>query len=110
MISKKVKKEWVKALRSGEYKQGRGALCKETGGQYLFCALGVLADIAVDGYWVRAAKNRWSLLLGDTRYTGGLPKKVIPGALNAAVTSINDVDYLTFSQIADWIETNVKAR
>lgn len=38
-----VKAKWVAALRSGEYKQGAGALAR--GGRY--CCLGVLCDLAV---------------------------------------------------------------
>lgn len=40
-LKPEVKKLWTKALKSGNYKQGRGALCK--GDQ--FCCLGVLCDI-----------------------------------------------------------------
>lgn len=52
-MNAKIKKAWLKALRSGKYKQARGALCarrprdKEIG----FCCLGVLVDIAVPGHW-----------------------------------------------------------
>lgn len=34
-------REWVTALRSGEYKQGKGSLC----GNEWFCCLGVAADV-----------------------------------------------------------------
>jgi hypothetical protein len=40
-MNKKVKKLWVDALTSGEYKQTKGTLKDETG----FCCLGVLCDI-----------------------------------------------------------------
>lgn len=36
-----IKTRWVKALRSGEYKQGRYALKSTTG----YCCLGVLTDL-----------------------------------------------------------------
>lgn len=36
-----VKEEWLKALRSGEYKQGDG--CLKSGDE--FCCLGILSDI-----------------------------------------------------------------
>lgn len=45
-MKKDIKKLWVKALRSGEFKQGKGFL--ENEGQY--CALGVLSLLSlVDG-------------------------------------------------------------
>lgn len=37
-----VKRAWLKALRSGKYKQTKGILRSKTGG---FCCLGVLCDI-----------------------------------------------------------------
>jgi hypothetical protein len=40
----KVKELWVKALRSGEYRQGHGYLHNEDGEM---CCLGVLCDVAV---------------------------------------------------------------
>ena len=41
---KKVKRAWVRALRSSKYKQGRGQL-KTDDGKY--CCLGVLCELAV---------------------------------------------------------------
>lgn len=52
-----VKTNWIEALNSGEYEQGKGALCR--GGK--FCCLGVLTDLAVkDGQRieVRERENR----------------------------------------------------
>lgn len=37
-----IKRKWVKALRSGKYKQGRNALKNETNA---FCCLGVLCEV-----------------------------------------------------------------
>ena len=42
-LKPEVKKQWVEALRSGEYKQGQAVLCKDDA----FCCLGVLCDLAV---------------------------------------------------------------
>jgi hypothetical protein len=39
-----VKKKWVEALRSGEYKQAKGRLMKHGG----YCCLGVLCKVAAD--------------------------------------------------------------
>ena len=47
MSIKENRKKWVAALRSGEYKQGNGYLCKMNGqGEFRFCCLGVLCEIA----------------------------------------------------------------
>lgn len=40
-----VKRQWLKALRSGEYQQGQGQLRSDEGDRY--CCLGVLCDLAV---------------------------------------------------------------
>jgi hypothetical protein len=41
-MNKEIKQEWVKALRSGEYEQGRNQLKTKNG---KFCCLGVLCDL-----------------------------------------------------------------
>ena len=51
MISYELKAKWVKALRSGEYRQGRGKMkdlmaTAVTGGKPFYCCLGVLAELA----------------------------------------------------------------
>lgn len=43
-MNPEIKAKWVSALRSGEYKQGRGRLRSPQDG---FCCLGVLCDLAV---------------------------------------------------------------
>ena len=42
-MDKRIKKLWVNALRSGEFKQGRGFLLKDG----CYCALGVLSVLAL---------------------------------------------------------------
>lgn len=45
-MKKRVLTKWLKALRSGAYKQGRGALCQiDKKGNESFCCLGVLCDL-----------------------------------------------------------------
>ena len=45
-MKKRVLTKWLKALRSGKYKQGRGALCQiDKKGNESFCCLGVLCDL-----------------------------------------------------------------
>jgi len=43
----KIRRQWVRALRSGKYKQGRRYLRKEISGEDRFCCLGVLCELAV---------------------------------------------------------------
>jgi len=46
---KKYADKWVKALRSGNYQQGKGALCKDNN----FCCLGVLCDVIKDDFDIK---------------------------------------------------------
>jgi len=59
-MNKLIKKKWVKALRSGEYKQGRYCLVNN---KDQFCCLGVLANIyAIEkgGAWEKDEFDDWS--------------------------------------------------
>lgn len=106
--------KWVKALRSGEYKQGQQFLCKvgETGKES-FCCLGVLCDIYqkevgdleirpgsyfryydnCSGYLPEKVKN-WSGIASDRGYRG---------QHKSSLLSLND-DAVSFEHIADIIE------
>lgn len=44
MLTKEQKENWIKALRSGEYQQGRNRLCTTLNGKSSYCCLGVLAE------------------------------------------------------------------
>lgn len=54
-MNKEIKKRWLKALRSGEYKQGKKALKTKKG----FCCLGVLCDIYSKTKEGRKNKAAW---------------------------------------------------
>lgn len=49
MMNKELKPKWLKALRSGEYKQSRETLKDDNG----FCCLGVLCDLTYPDDWVK---------------------------------------------------------
>jgi len=56
-------KKWVKALRSGEYQQGKESLCREEiSGDYEYCCLGVACDILTEDDWVEhPSKTLWTI-------------------------------------------------
>lgn len=130
-MDKEVKKLWIAALRSGDYKQGREALI-----QYMnivnllgipdeeqlkdasYCCLGVLCDV----YRKQKGKNLWYNSSFDES-SGILPRSVIEWAgltsanpsvvlfnkdvsLRKTMAALNDDLKLTFEQIADLIEQN----
>jgi hypothetical protein len=64
-MNPEIKAQWVTALRSGEYKQGKGYLNR--GGK--FCCLGVLCDIAEKAGVVETQAP------SDSPYVGGVQYK-----------------------------------
>ena len=113
-MNKVIADKWVKALRSGKYKQAVGDLQNEVG----YCCLGVLCDLGKkEGVDVPMTS---SSALGDERISGdelddqpavmewsGIESscgKVIVGNITDMLTSLNDSDKYTFDQLADVIE------
>ena len=102
-MNKKLKQKWVKALRSGRYKQTTGML--QLGRAY--CCLGVLCRIA--GARKRPRTNEfvwrgeadWSELPDTMRADLGLDLKA-----EGHLVNMNDGGK-TFDQIADYIEENL---
>ena len=117
-----IKKKWLKALRSGEYQQGKYWLKKADS----FCCLGVLCDIhakETKDYWCREDEKYngevWSL----DGYPDHLPPKVIEwaglkvshgasvevdfednGIRTLSLPELNDDYGRSFKEIADLIE------
>lgn len=105
---------WVEALRSGEYKQGRGVLCRD--GKY--CCLGVAAEIfKTDDICIRPSRDD----LDELVYDGNIAQApdyviealglwnaygVTAGSGETSLTFLNDAKGLSFRQIAETIETN----
>ena len=117
-MNKKVKKKWLKALRSGEYKQGNSYLRIDD----TFCCLGVLCDIHS-----KETNRNWQKSKGEYRYVGrpyDIPDIVLRWAgLSLAnvgdnyrcvaykgkkkhLAAVNDDGY-SFKQIANIIESQL---
>ena len=110
-MKKEIADKWTKALRSGEYKQGKFSLKAE--GEY--CCLGVLCDISKQGIWVKAyAGDRYHLTAeinsGDMPSVSGfLPSKLEKWAdisSQCKLSRMNDKEKLSFLEIADYIDEN----
>lgn len=124
-----VRAAWVAALRSGEYKQGHGALCQddpEAEGEKLYCCLGVLAELAAEAGIVSPAKKeakeegvsvRWlyssksgdysSFLSREMRKWAGiedLDPTVLIHSRSVPLSKLNDELGYTFDDIADVLE------
>lgn len=104
----KLKADWVKALRSGEYKQARGTLQDETGA---LCCLGVLCKVAGmpirdDGRGVVGAddSNNFAMYKPILALVGGHAKS---GSLSSRNDGTCEHRRHTFPEIADYIEANL---
>ena len=99
-MNEDVKRLWVDALRSGDYKQGRHALNKDGA----FCCLGVLCEIA-HKLGVVSKKQYENVFLYDDDSLS-LPLKVSEWSeleSQYELASMNDRGE-SFTQIADYIE------
>lgn len=116
-MKKTIKDKWVKALRSGKYKQGHCLLKKGN----TYCCLGVLTDL-----YIKAKKKKWTydgMANGKKIYiyksrkdisSAYLPKEVQDWAglkspdpqpkNHCELTLLNDSRKKTFKQIATIIE------
>lgn len=63
-MDKKLKAKWVKALRSGKYKQGKGVLRTADN---KFCCLGVLVDVMNKKAWSKGTALSSVLIKGLAR-------------------------------------------
>lgn len=120
-MNERVKKLWLKELRSGEWKQGQGALMNDADEA---CCLGVLCDIAiregvvkpwklnVTSFW---NKRQWEVdkafetLPPKVQHWAGLTSDnpvIDTGTMNENLAAINDGG-ASFKRIADLIEKNL---
>lgn len=105
------KTKWLKALRSGEYAQGRGVLCAANDDrEHDFCCLGVLINevegfnrVPTKAYPSADLDNNISSLSYRFREKVGITNKQ-----QADLMALNDGRLFSFEQIADWIEKNIE--
>lgn len=106
MTPKEVRQLWVKALRSGEYKQGRTRLRTKDG---KYCCLGVLTDLAVKNGVIPefiGSGGACNLLLDDVRQWAGLDDKYGSYSRSDHACLCQDNDRgKDFSWISDLIES-----
>lgn len=112
-MNPEIKKQWIDALRSGTYAQGKGQLRNDN----KFCCLGVLCDLhakATSNTWhcdedylqghslLPNAVADWANISEDARvHTGGNTCNI--GTAGYTLSSLND-NGSTFAEIADFIE------
>lgn len=116
MLNKKFIRKWIDALRSGDYKQGRGALCSD---KNKYCCLGVACELLpkkFKGIWIEDKEdNSWNLTINgdeDAHFGGDLPNEIlnyigINCYIQNDLINLNDLNKLSFKQIAKYIETQI---
>ena len=96
MLDKKLKARWVKALRSGRYKQGKGYLQDKDGKN---CCLGVLCRIS------RIKEEMDHLKIGGGFLFAGAKNFGLRSHVQSILAELNDNDVSSFEAIADFIES-----
>lgn len=113
-MDQQLKMEWVEALRSGKYKQGKSYLKSCDGTAH--CCLGVLAEL-----YVAKGKGEWNVYGEDdprnpTITIEGkkdfdpdafLPEATLDERTQLQLSKMNDEGGKSFSEIADYIEVNL---
>lgn len=93
MITKQQKQDWIKNLRSGKFKQGREFLRVKLTEEYSYCCLGVLME---------------TLNFPFLNQSIWIPSDALDHSTQETLMDLNDRHRLSFDQIADWIEENIK--
>lgn len=107
-MPKKLKARWLKALRSGKYKQGKGSLYDPN--TKTFCCLGVLSHVALDGKVEIHSCDDGAPSFRATPSNNFL-RRFDCDFNYADLVHMNDglgTKPRRFSTIANWIETNIK--
>lgn len=113
-ITQAEKDTWLRALRSGEYKQTRGKLKDLSGG---YCCLGVACEVIGDGLVLREEKylradgmSRWWHVSGDISAEDTWGKPCYGWSDQAVVLeeamAMNDEGH-SFAEIADFLDVNL---
>lgn len=108
-MKKGIKRRWIRALRSGRYKQARRKLRGDNG----YCCLGVLCDISGKGNWRELNTGCW---VYDYRglSSSAYPCEEIRKSIGLRsvemeeLISMNDSEKTNFDTIADWIENRIE--
>jgi hypothetical protein len=110
LMDVQLKTEWLTALRSGEYKQGKHFLRDSEDN---FCCMGVLCDIVDPNAWVEGGvTGRYGY--SDEANRGYPPSEIANMLVDTAggkiimlLANMNDQGRKSFAEIADFLEGNL---
>mgnify|MGYP006898466107 CR=1 FL=1 len=109
-MDKKLKKRWVAALRSGNYRQARESLIDRSGSRARYCCLGVLCRVSGAEFSLYSGCAEFPS--GNLTNTGTLGPDILDEVglyeTDAEVLmEMNDTEKKSFKEIADYIEKNI---
>ena len=109
-MSKKNIEKWIEFLRGDHYYQGKYRLCTGHKGYDEFCCLGVACEAYIHSGGELDVVDRGCSVIYDGEGTT-IPRKVrkwldLPeyGISTRDLIKMNDIDEMTFEQIADYLE------
>lgn len=104
-MNKRIKRLWIKALRSGKFKQGVGAMKETIGDDFQYCCLGVLEELHVSATGNPFATARKAEYLSKPcREWAGLPETVADPLIGKTTASELNDNGKSFKYIANRIE------
>lgn len=114
-MKKSIKTKWLKALRSGKYKQGIGRLNKDG----KMCCLGVLCDLYTKEKgikWIESPLERGAFVIQDhvalppisvQKWSGLYNYQQVRNSKPTNLYILNDKEMKSFKQIANLIEKSL---
>lgn len=108
-LPKRFKTKWLKALRSGEYKQGHYFLVSTPTyeeKEKKYCCLGVACNML--GAFKKNSTRRYNYIPARMMKSYKVPKQLIgDNPLTNKLATMNDSNGYSFKRIANWIEKNL---
>lgn len=110
-----IKAQWIAALKSGDYQQGQSALKNFNDEQPTYCCLGVLCDLYAQAQDENFWRNRnldvvTEILPKTVQEWAELPAPIVRVLYNGReqrLAWLNDEDKLSFTQLAELIDTGL---
>lgn len=105
-MTKELKQSFLLSLRSGRYVQCTGRLSK---GPNTYCALGLLglcAELTINSTGTEFNESQDNGSEDDDSYFALY--KYISKVICNELWEMNDLDKMSFADIADWVETNIE--
>jgi hypothetical protein len=102
-----VKSKWLRALRSGEYKRGKGSLKEEVLVKSEYCSTGEFKDTYETRFCCLGVARDCGLTRRHSNGDEFVRSTFLPQKVQKTLARMNDSGDYSFNRIADWIEKNL---